>query len=393
MEQYRYTDINKPIMTLDEFNNPSEYVMYLLEYGQIEHTYGPYVRINKHPHVPDLAILNYTSRTANEGSWDDVTTQARGLIINTRTGEIVAQPFPKFFNLGEEHGLQAQDIPNGPFRVYEKVDGSLGILYRTPDGNHHIATRGRFDSPQAKEGTTMLQEIPNHTQIPDEYTLMFEIVYRGDKKVVDYGDTRELVLLGGNNRFTGEELSWKIIEEMSTLLNIRTAKTYHFDSFEELMQTVPDLTADEEGYVVVFDTGQRVKIKGKAYIELHRAQNGMRAEEIIKHMIQGSIGERLAQLAEEHRPHYQQIVDELFEESNVFKARVETLVREARELYPDDEIDIKKVKKNRAQWIQQKINLEEPFANQIKSAFFALIDNKEKDGWWILGVTQNKDIK
>jgi hypothetical protein len=41
------------------------------------------------------------------------------------TKRIVATPFPKFFNAGEHNGT----IPALPFEVFEKVDGSLGILY------------------------------------------------------------------------------------------------------------------------------------------------------------------------------------------------------------------------------------------------------------------------
>ena len=77
-----------------------------------------------HPTL-DLTIWNYSPRVQYEKLWDDVTIQCRGLVTNSK-GDIVARPFKKFFNY-EEH--KPEDLPNETFEVYEKMDGSLGILF------------------------------------------------------------------------------------------------------------------------------------------------------------------------------------------------------------------------------------------------------------------------
>src|SRR5262245_58217419 len=76
-------------------------------------------------------LFNYSRRAQYERHWDEVTTVARGLIICAETGEIVALPMPKFFNLGEvvSEGVVAS-AQSGPFEALVKLDGSCGIGYR-----------------------------------------------------------------------------------------------------------------------------------------------------------------------------------------------------------------------------------------------------------------------
>ena len=78
-----------------------------------------YVSVQKHPEA-DLYIYNYTQNAQYEGFWNQITLMCRGLILDGQ-GNIIARPFPKFFNL-EEH--QPEEIPKENFEVFEKMDGS-----------------------------------------------------------------------------------------------------------------------------------------------------------------------------------------------------------------------------------------------------------------------------
>jgi len=104
----------------------------------------------------DLALFNYSEKCTYGRVWDDITLQCRGLIVNRHTGEVVERPFPKFFNLGEQlnYGQLPQDLT---YQVFEKVDGSLGILYRH-EFSYRIATRGSFTSEQALWATDFIQK-------------------------------------------------------------------------------------------------------------------------------------------------------------------------------------------------------------------------------------------
>ena len=57
------------------------------------------VKEQVHPSLP-LRILNYTPKAQfTPEAWNEVTDKCRGLIFDSQTGEIVARPFSKFWNL------------------------------------------------------------------------------------------------------------------------------------------------------------------------------------------------------------------------------------------------------------------------------------------------------
>ncbi|NJO65858.1 MAG: hypothetical protein HC836_49645 [Richelia sp. RM2_1_2] len=97
---------------------------------------------NEHPVLP-IKILNYSRKAQFEKIWNEYTLICRGLVIDDDYN-IVARAFPKFFNY-EEH--KPEDIPNERYEIYDKMDGSLGILFHY-DNQWHIATRGSFVSDQ-----------------------------------------------------------------------------------------------------------------------------------------------------------------------------------------------------------------------------------------------------
>ena len=53
---------------------------------------------NIHPEDENVRIYNYTPEVQFDRKWDDTTIMCRGLILNIKTGEILARPFEKFFN-------------------------------------------------------------------------------------------------------------------------------------------------------------------------------------------------------------------------------------------------------------------------------------------------------
>lgn len=80
----------------------------------------------QHPRYPSLVILNYTAACQYNKAWDAVTTQCRGLILDTQREQIVANPFPKFYNWGDP---MVGEIPLEEPVITEKLDGSCGDLY------------------------------------------------------------------------------------------------------------------------------------------------------------------------------------------------------------------------------------------------------------------------
>ena len=156
-----------------------------------------YITVHKHPDF-DLYIYNYSKQASAEHIWNEATELCRGLILD-KDMNIVARPFAKFYNY-EELVEQHIEIPDLPFEVYEKLDGSLGILYFA-DGKPYIATRGSFESDQAKHATGILyaKYADVIDQLDQNKTYLFEIIYNDPKAranlVVDYGDADDIFYL------------------------------------------------------------------------------------------------------------------------------------------------------------------------------------------------------
>ncbi len=216
-----------------------------------------YIKVQKHPES-DLFIYNYTAKAQYEQEWNEITLQCRGLILNG-VGEIVARPFPKFFNLGEQEN---QHIPNEPFDVYEKMDGSLGILYWL-DGKACMASRGSFTSEQAEKAEQMLYRkyADAIAQLDPAVTYLFEIIYPQNRIVVDYGAQEALVLLAMIDTETGKELP---------LADIGFPLVKRYDGLNDLQKLKALETDNKEGFVVKFKNGYRLKIKFDEYVRIHR---------------------------------------------------------------------------------------------------------------------------
>lgn len=220
----------------------------------------------------DLVLFYYTSKAQYAGRWNFFERVSRGLILNSATGEVVARPFDKFFNWGELGGL----CSTAPLvRVTEKVDGSLGILYRD-NGEYKIATRGRFDSKQALWATEELAS-PRYDlfNLPDSVTLLFEIVYPENRVIVDYGAMAGLILIGARDRMTGEHWPWPSVRGLGLRRGFGLPIYYDFNTVDDILAHRHHLTSNQEGYVAEFADGQRFKFKGEEYLKLHRLISGL----------------------------------------------------------------------------------------------------------------------
>lgn len=212
----------------------------------------------------DLVLFNYTSTAQYNRRWNWFERVSRGLILNTKSGEVVARPFDKFYNWLEG----GRKISGHIITITAKIDGSLGVLYR--DNGYKVATRGSFDGEQAIWATNHLKWY-NLDGLPDELTLLFEIVYPDNRIVVDYGTMEELILLAARNRFTGEYLPfYPNLYELADARGFMTPEVFDFNNVDAIIEACGCLSAENEGWVVEFSDGQRVKFKGDRYVELHR---------------------------------------------------------------------------------------------------------------------------
>lgn len=205
----------------------------------------------------ELQILNYSQQVQYSGMWDNLTTQCRGLIL-TKDYSIASRPFGKFHNYEQV----LDKIPNEPFEVYQKLDGSLAISYWWDD-KPFIATRGSFESDQAKKATEILYSKYPHTfsKLKRDRTYLWEIIYRTNRIVVNYGDMEDLILLSVIDNETGKDMP---------LEDIGFPIVKKYNGITDVSQIKGMIKDDEEGFVVKFQNGFRCKVKGDEYCRLHK---------------------------------------------------------------------------------------------------------------------------
>lgn len=243
-----------------------------------------YITVQNHDEC-DYKIYNYTNKTMYEGKWNEYTRLCRGLILNSES-VVIARPFEKFFNL-EEYGLNGKDLPfniiqNEKMEVFEKMDGSLGILYKLPNGEPRIATRGSFNSEQALKATEIFNKKYKDFDFDDDYTFLFEIIYPENRIVVDYKNMEDLVLLGAIHKETGEEAPFFILQSYSILMGVPLVDVYNFKDIDEIikfMEKHPD--QNKEGFVIKYSpSGLRIKVKYQEYKRLHKLLTGVNEKAI-----------------------------------------------------------------------------------------------------------------
>lgn len=284
-----------------------------------------FININKHPEDENIVILNYTEMATYEKRWNKYTMSARGLIldltdvVNNGIIYVLAKGFEKFPNFGsnEIEGYEDDIDFNEVTSVMEKMDGSLGISYFFK-GEIRFATRGSFKSEQALKATEIwrkkyAQHENLNVYVKAPVTYLVEIIYPDNRIVVDYKDKEELVMLGVIYLFCEPRFSdayYEAVELEATTLKMPVASRYYF-TIETLLEMKKSMTANEEGFVIRFSNGKRLKIKGEEYLKVHRVIHGLSDKAKVEAWSNDRMQEYIMVLPEEFRPELENLSNNL----------------------------------------------------------------------------------
>jgi len=214
----------------------------------------------------DLILYNYTKKCVYSKHWDKYTINSRGNVYDLN-GKLIAKSFPKFFNFSELSTSKARLLMKKKnFEVLEKVDGSLGIIFNY-NNKWKVNTRGSFNSDQTIEGQKILKQY-DLSQIDKKYTILVEIIYPENRIVIDYGKERRLVLLTAYDVTTKKEVDSTTLLNIHSKTKIPVPKKFKFKTIEEVMNYQKNLSFKEEGVVVRFEDGYRVKFKSEEYLKI-----------------------------------------------------------------------------------------------------------------------------
>lgn len=330
-----------------------------------------WVKSQSHPSLP-LTIWNYTPQTTYERKWDDVTMLCRGLVTDDQ-GYIVAHPFKKFFNYGE---LKAFDkVPSGDFTIYEKLDGSYVQVFQYR-GEWIVSSKGSFISDQAVWATELWEEVDPSikNELFSEGNHIFELIHPSNRIVVDYGKRHDLYLLGVVFR-DGTEKTLDILRQIDAYHSFKMP-----NDLEKLLgwfdlDKIGDLISDdEEGFVLRFNSGERVKIKGEEYCRLHRIVTHTTSKDVWK-LLKGGLdmSEFLDRMPDEFLNWFKQLVGEMYIQRHLIKSEVDKYLMQGcfdgLYIFNADDVILPKV--------SRKVLAEYFNKSEHKKLLFTLLDGKD----------------
>jgi RNA ligase len=239
-----------------------------------------------------LQIFTYTEQCQYSRAWDKYTKACRGLIFDADYN-LVALPFPKFWNLGEP------DCPALPtdmgYEAYEKLDGSLGIWF-FHDGRWQVATRGSLNNDYTRWAQPYADQF---SVFPTHWTVMTEICMPasldGMPRAVQH--TPGVYLLGATDLYNQRDICPQEVARVDWA-HAFVAKHNGIDSIETLLADSKQIEGTE-GWVVRYHNGLRVKIKTAWYLRLFRAISALNERHIKELMLKAGLDEWLKVFPEE----------------------------------------------------------------------------------------------
>lgn len=265
--------------------------------------------IIKYEESENRVLLHYSQFPTYSRDWNNLTKYSRGIVFDLDDYSIVVHPYDKFFNYLEHEETKDNNLPDLPYEVSTKLDGSEGILYPAKDGSIRIITKGSFDSEQGKFATELLWSKYKHQvnfistrRLYNNYTFTFEIIYSKDdpNRIVVAYDEPDLRLIGVRDLKTNKDLSYAEVIKMAQSLGFPHTEVEEI-TLEEIMYAREE-RENFEGWVVRFENGLYMKIKCAAYLDLHGARFGSSLKSVFNLLKEEKWDDFIASVPEEIKP-------------------------------------------------------------------------------------------
>ena len=219
----------------------------------------------------DTRILFKYSQIDSDFSLE-IVREARGLILEDKTWNVVCYPFKKFFNYGEAY---ADEIDWKSAKVTSKEDGSLIKIYFY-NGEWRVGTNSTIDaedatlnSPYYKNFMELFDVAADNCnfdfdKLNPNYTYLMELCSCHNTIVVPYNEPK-LFHIGTRNNITCEEVEVDI--------GIEKPKEWALSSLNDCIAMAATFDFTREGFVCQDKNYHRVKVKSEDYVRVHRLAN------------------------------------------------------------------------------------------------------------------------
>lgn len=248
------------------------------------------LRKNKYIYEKELnnhiSSFNFTKEAFYNKIWNHMTTQARGLFIDTQENKIVARSYNKFFNSNEREETKIEKVIENvsyPVQFYLKYNGFLGIL-SLQENDFYFATKSTDEGDYVEYFKTIFYKTLNDTQMKkikeklkaENVTFVFEVIDpQNDPHMIKY-DAPKIVLLDAiKNTTTYQKIKYEDLKEFADKNKIDIKQIgYTVNTKEEFLSIYEEITKKNyqynqeyiEGFVIEDAKGYMLKIKTDYYM-------------------------------------------------------------------------------------------------------------------------------
>lgn len=238
-------------------------------------------------------VVNYVVSMADTfpdvtNEMDAIRRECRGMLFYP-DGRIMSRRLHKFFNVNERDETAAHKVDFGrPHVILEKLDGSMITPVFTDAGVRWGTKMGVTEVSMQAE--TFVAQHPEYEQMArmcreQGCTPIFEWCSRKQRIVVDY-PTDRLVLIAIRNNVTGGYHDYKNLLLHGAHHGIEVVKAYAGTAanMEHLISETRD-SEGIEGWIIRFDDGQMLKVKGDWYVRIHKTKDNLTLEKNVIDLI------------------------------------------------------------------------------------------------------------
>lgn len=231
----------------------------------------------------NISSFNFTNKAFYDKVWDEQTTKARGLYIDTMKGKVAARAYEKFFNINERPETKFDMLQyklQFPVTAYVKENGFLGIVsYNEYEDDLFIASKSTIDSQFAQWFKEMLYSKISSDNIDkmkqfikkNDVSFVFECVdMKNDPHIIEYPESELFLLDIVKNDMNFEKFEYETMVDIANQLGITPKeKAIEIATWQDFFDWYYDILEEDyeyngrkiEGFVIEDSVGYMTKLK------------------------------------------------------------------------------------------------------------------------------------
>lgn len=231
----------------------------------------------------NISSFNFTNKAFYDKVWDEQTTKARGLYLDTFKGKVAARAYDKFFNINERPETKFDMLQNKlqfPVTAYVKENGYLGIVsYDEYNDDLFIASKSTIDSQFAewlKEAICNQIIVENREKMKqyakdNSVSFVFENVdMKNDPHIIEYPESKLYLLDIVYNQMDFAKYDYETMCDIAHQLGLTPKeKAFEIANWQDFYDWYYDILEEDyeyngrkiEGFVIEDSVGYMTKLK------------------------------------------------------------------------------------------------------------------------------------